>query len=264
MMKQKILAAFGRIPCIIHTDHANITRLDHLPLHRIDAKHLRWYNELVQDGSLLLYRFGAGSLHSLPDALSRNPCKREELNLARTGDWVLYRQAIRGVQKAIDDVRFSDENPPEYTEQDVEDELKEFSKFERDPEEGETGADEILRLSMPFNGVDDKDIQEGLSVIREEKILAVLGGAAASQSEARSSLLLVLDRTEHERFLGIWQRIQGSGPIEWLPSWPKKIPKAEIEELLTVLRQATWPTNVSRRRYARRRAVYFSNGPRAS
>lgn len=94
MMKQKILAAFGRIPCIIHTDHANITRLDHLPLHRIDAKHIRWYNELVQDGSLLLYMIGAGAMHSLPDALSRNPLKRDELILAHTGDWVLYRQAI--------------------------------------------------------------------------------------------------------------------------------------------------------------------------
>ena len=170
-------------------------------------------------------------MHSLPDALSRNLLKRDELILARTGDWVLYRQAIRGVQKAIDDGRFSDDNPPQYTEQDVEDELKEFSKFERDPEEGETGADEILRLSMPFNGIDGKKkIQEGLSVIREERILAVLGGAAAPRTEAWTTLLLVPDRTEQERFLGIWQRIQGSGPIEWLPSWPKKIPKADIDK----------------------------------
>ena len=98
-------------PCIIHTDHANITRLDHLPLQRIDAKHIGWHNELVQDGSLLLYRIGAGSLHSLPDALSRNPCKRDELILARTGDWVLYRKAIRGAQDAIEDGRFPDDNP---------------------------------------------------------------------------------------------------------------------------------------------------------
>ena len=55
------------------------------------------------------------------------------------------------------------------------------------------------------------------------------------------------NRTELERVLDIWQRIQGSGPVEWLPSWPKKIPQAEIEELLAVLRRAVWPTNVSRK-----------------
>ena len=172
-------------------------------------------------------------MHSLPDALSRNPCKRDELILARTGDCVLYRQAIRGVQEAIEDSRFSDESPPQYTEEDVEKELQEFSKFERDPEEGATGADEILRLSMPFNGVDDKGAdQEGLSAIREERIMSVLSGAAASQGEVHGSLVLVPDRTEKERILGIWQRLQGEGPRNWLPSWPKKVPKMKINELL--------------------------------
>ena len=94
-IKRKIHEGFGRIPCTIRTDHATITRLDHFLLHRIDAKHIRWHNELVQDGSLLLYRIGAGALHSLPVALSRNPCRRDELIFARTGDWVLYRNASR-------------------------------------------------------------------------------------------------------------------------------------------------------------------------
>ena len=43
----------------------------------------------------------------------------------------MNRQAIKGVQDAIDDGRFSDENPPQYTEEDVDKELAEFSKFER-------------------------------------------------------------------------------------------------------------------------------------
>lgn len=147
-----------------------ITRLDHLPLHRIDAKHIRWHKEHVQDGSLLLYRIGAGALHSLPDASSRNPCKRDELILARTGDWVLYRKAIRGVQDAIEDGRFSDDNPPPYTPEDVDKELKEFSKFEQDLEEGETGADEGLRLAMPLSVLaNESSLQKGLSVIRERK-----------------------------------------------------------------------------------------------
>ena len=101
---------------------------------------------------------------------------------------------------------------------------------------------------MPFNGVDDKeDVQEGLSAIREEKIMSVLSGAAASQNEVRDALLLVPDRTEQERTLGIWQRIQGGGPREWLPSWPKKIPPEKVGELLTALRKAKWPVNVSRK-----------------
>ena len=176
----------------------------------------------MQDGSLLLYRIGSGALHSLPDALSRNPCKRDELILARTGDWVMYRQAIRGVLAAIEDGRFSDDNLPEYTEKDVEKELEEFSKFERDPEEGASGADEILKLSMPFNGVDDKEaVQESLSALHEERILTVLSGAAASQGKVLDALLLVADRTEKERMQGIWQRIQGDGLRPWLPSWPK-------------------------------------------
>ena len=84
--KRQSIKHFGRIPMIIHTDHANLTRLEYLPLDRIDAKHYRWHAELVQGGCLLLYRPGVGALHRLPDALSRNPEARDALNLARIGD----------------------------------------------------------------------------------------------------------------------------------------------------------------------------------
>ena len=43
----------GRIPAIIHTDHANISRLEALPHARVDAKHFRWCSELLQGGSRL-------------------------------------------------------------------------------------------------------------------------------------------------------------------------------------------------------------------
>ena len=141
LMKREVIKHFGRIPQIIHTDHANITRLDYLPISRIDAKHIRWHNELIGDGSLLLYRIGGGALHALPDALSRNPFFRDELILARTGDWVLHRQAIRGIQDAIEDGRYADENPPVYTEDDVRKEWAELQKFERKPEELQPGAE---------------------------------------------------------------------------------------------------------------------------
>ena len=45
----------------MQTDHANLTRFEYLPLERIDAKHYRWHAEIVQGGSLLLYRPGTGA-----------------------------------------------------------------------------------------------------------------------------------------------------------------------------------------------------------
>ena len=60
-----------RIPVILHTDHANITRLDALPLARVEPKHFRWITELLQGGSRLVYRPGSGVLHKGPDAISR-------------------------------------------------------------------------------------------------------------------------------------------------------------------------------------------------
>ena len=41
----------GRIPDITHTDHANLARLENLPIDRIDTKHFRWFIEIVQGGS---------------------------------------------------------------------------------------------------------------------------------------------------------------------------------------------------------------------
>ena len=82
-LKRSCVKHFGRIALVIHTDHANLTRFEYLPLERIDAKHYRWHSELVQGGCLLQYRPGAGALHRLPDALSRNPVSRDALNLAR-------------------------------------------------------------------------------------------------------------------------------------------------------------------------------------
>lgn len=35
----------GRIPCVNHTDHANLARLESLNLSRIDPKHFRWYRD---------------------------------------------------------------------------------------------------------------------------------------------------------------------------------------------------------------------------
>jgi hypothetical protein len=54
---------FGRISNINHADHGNISRLEHLALDRMEAKHLRWRAELSQGGPLSLYRIGTGILH---------------------------------------------------------------------------------------------------------------------------------------------------------------------------------------------------------
>ena len=97
---------------MIHTDHANLTRFEYLPLDRIDAKHYRWHAELIQGGCLLLYRPGAGVLHRLPDALSRNPQSRDALNLARIGDWTKHRKVIRGIQQSVSQGELDDEDPP--------------------------------------------------------------------------------------------------------------------------------------------------------
>merc|ERR1712139_754532 len=97
----------------MHTDHANLTRLEYLPLDRIDAKHFRWHAELVQGGSLLLYRPGTGAMHKLPDALSRHPPMRDALNLSRIGDWTKFRHVIREAQDSIvEEAKCGDEPSP--------------------------------------------------------------------------------------------------------------------------------------------------------
>ena len=101
----------GRIPAIIHTDHANIARLEALPLPRVDAKHFRWCSELLQGGSRLLHRPGAGALHRGLDAISRHPEGRDKLILARASEWKRHRAAIRGVQESILQGEFDDDEP---------------------------------------------------------------------------------------------------------------------------------------------------------
>jgi len=95
--KREAIKHLGRIPLVLHTDHGTITRVEYLPLQRVEAKHFRWHAELTQGGSLLLYRAGSGAMHKLPDALSRNPPLRDELILARTSDWAMHRANIRGL-----------------------------------------------------------------------------------------------------------------------------------------------------------------------
>ena len=99
---------------VLHTDDGNAARLEHLPVERIEAKHFRWHAEITQGGSLLLYRAGTGTLHKVPDGLSRNPPSRDELILARAGEWARHRAAIRGVEDAMDRGEFDDEEPELY------------------------------------------------------------------------------------------------------------------------------------------------------
>ena len=100
---------------VIHTDHANLVRLEYLPLDRIDAKHYRWLTEASAGGCLLLYRPGSGVLHRLPDALSRNPPERDFLVIARTSEWTQLRMNIRGVEDEVRAGILEDFDPPRHT-----------------------------------------------------------------------------------------------------------------------------------------------------
>ena len=101
-LNRQIVIHFGRIPKIFHTDHATIVRLSQLPLNRIEAKHYRWYAEITQDGTLLIYQPGTSPRHRLYDGLSRNPPMRDLLNLARIEDWSKLRSVIKGLESDID------------------------------------------------------------------------------------------------------------------------------------------------------------------
>ena len=59
--RREMVKHLGRIPAVIHTDHANIARVEGLPLSRVEPKHFRWNSELRQGGSRLLHRPGAGT-----------------------------------------------------------------------------------------------------------------------------------------------------------------------------------------------------------
>ena len=101
----------GRIPVIIHTDHANTSRLEALPLARVDAKHVRWCSELLQGGSRLHRPPGLSSSNRSPHAISRHPEGRGQLVLARASEWNKHHVAIRGVQQSIMDGEFEDDEP---------------------------------------------------------------------------------------------------------------------------------------------------------
>ena len=102
---------FGRIPAVIHTDHANMTRIEGLPLERVDAKHFRWNSELRSGVSRLMHRPGVGTLHRGPDGISRCPEGRDQLILAKSSEWTRHRAQIRGVDLGIEAGEFDDDDP---------------------------------------------------------------------------------------------------------------------------------------------------------
>ena len=105
----------GRIPSVTHTDHANLARLETIDIGRTDSKHLRWFEEFIEGGSLLLYRPGASALHKGPEGLSRNCEGRDNLILAKASEWEGYREKIRGVRAAIISGETADEEPEPLT-----------------------------------------------------------------------------------------------------------------------------------------------------
>jgi len=109
--RRNMIKHFGRIPTLIHTDHANIARVEGLPLERIEAKHYRWNSELRQGGSKILYRPGVGTLHRGPDGISRHPEGRDQLIMARSQEWKGFRDVIKGVDESIEAGEFDDEDP---------------------------------------------------------------------------------------------------------------------------------------------------------
>ena len=109
--RRDMIKHLGRIPAIIHTDHANIARVEGLPLERVEPKHFRWNSELRQGGSRLLHRPGLGTSHKAPDGISRHPEGRDRLVLARTAEWDKYRAIIKGVDDGIEAGEFDDDEP---------------------------------------------------------------------------------------------------------------------------------------------------------
>ena len=109
----------GRIPKVVHTDHANLARLESICLERIDPKHFRWCQEIVSGGSLLLHRPGQTSLHKGPDGLSRNVEGRDHLLLAKCTEWDGFRDRIEGIAKAILSGEADDEDAKPITVEDL-------------------------------------------------------------------------------------------------------------------------------------------------
>ena len=74
------------------TDHANWTRQGDKA--DIEVKHLRWYSEIVADGSEILSLSGRTAV--LGDGISRNPSDRYEVMEQRGKDLQGYAGQIRG------------------------------------------------------------------------------------------------------------------------------------------------------------------------
>ena len=105
----------GRIAHIVHTDHANLARIECLALNRLEPKILRWYQEIVEGGSLLMHRPGASTLHRGPDGISRNPEGRDRLLMAKDSEWDGFRQRIRGIIEAVVSGAADDDEPQALT-----------------------------------------------------------------------------------------------------------------------------------------------------
>ena len=144
--KREIRKQLGSIPVIMHTDHANLARLENLTASRIEAKIFRWFSEIVSDGSILLHRPGQASSHRGPDGISRNPPGRDKLIRAKDSEWKDWRKRIRGIQQAIESGKADAEEPESLTLEALEEHdpraLEELS-----PEEGLAVATKYERAS---------------------------------------------------------------------------------------------------------------------
>ena len=83
--------------------------MDSLAFDRLEPKHLRWYQEIVQGGSLLLHRPGKSALHKGPDGISRNVEGRDRMLMAKSTEWEHYRERIKGVGADIKSGHADDE-----------------------------------------------------------------------------------------------------------------------------------------------------------
>ena len=92
MMKREQNKHFGHMKSTCWTDHANWTRRGELV--NIEVKHLRWYSEVVQDGSRI--RSLSGRTIKVADGISRNPKNRDAVAAQRTKDLEGYAGQIRG------------------------------------------------------------------------------------------------------------------------------------------------------------------------
>ena len=82
-VKRATRKSFGSIKTICWTDHANLTKAQHMDV-GADVKLVRWVAEILSDGSEI--RSLSGRSAKLGDGFSRNPAERDELIQGRTKD----------------------------------------------------------------------------------------------------------------------------------------------------------------------------------